>query len=57
MRCGVLPFGERDGVLLPPDVPTLIGGGVWPRRGGVRPRRGGDVIAAQVPSYGSDATC
>ena len=57
VRCGVLPFGERDGVLLPPDVPILIGGGVWPRRGGVRPRRGGDVIAAQVPSYGFDATC
>jgi len=57
VRRGVLPFGERDGVLLPPDVPTLIGGGVWPRHGGIRPRRGGDVIAAQVPSYGSDATC
>jgi hypothetical protein len=55
VRCGILPFG--DGVLLPPDVPTLIGGGIWPRRGGVQPRRGGDVIAAQVPSYGSDTTC
>jgi hypothetical protein len=50
VRCGDFPFGERDRVLLPPDVPTLLGGSV-------RPRRSGDVMAAQVPSYDSDATC
>jgi len=40
VRCGVFPFGDRGGVLLPPDVPILFDGGD-------RPRSGGDDIAAR----------
>jgi len=50
-RCGNFPFGERDGVLLPPDMPVLLDGG------GDQPWHYGEVITAQVPSYGSDANC
>jgi len=40
VRCGVFPFADRGGVLLPPDVPILFDGGD-------RPRSGGDDIAAR----------